>query len=54
MARQRTNLDTLWRQIEQAGSIDAYVDGQLREHGFLVERRATDKHVVPRTKEVQR
>ncbi len=42
MARQRTNLETLWRQIEQAGSIDAFVDSQLREHGFLIERRATD------------
>jgi RNA-directed DNA polymerase len=42
MADTRTNLDTLWRQIEQAGSIEAYVDAQLREHGFLIERRATD------------
>ena len=42
MARQRTNLETLWRSIEQAGSIDAYVAEQLREHGFMVERSATD------------
>ena len=42
MARQRTDLETLYRDIEQAGSIDVYVDSQLRERGFLVERRATD------------
>ena len=42
MARQRTNLDSLWRAIEQAGSVDAYVDAQLREHGFMVQRDATD------------
>ncbi|MGE3805160.1 MAG: reverse transcriptase family protein [Gemmataceae bacterium] len=33
---------TLWRNINQAGGIDAYVDVQLRERGFLVERRETD------------
>ncbi|MGB7344428.1 MAG: reverse transcriptase family protein [Pirellulaceae bacterium] len=42
MARQRTNLDALWREIELAGSIDAYVDAQLQEHGFMVQRSATD------------
>ncbi len=43
MARQRTtDFDSLWRAIEQAGSVEAYIDGQLREHGFLVERRDTD------------
>ena len=42
MARQRANLETILRQIEQAGSIEAYIDGQLREHGFLVERKPTD------------
>ena len=42
MARQRTDLATIFRGIEQAGSVDAYVDSQLRERGFLVERRATD------------
>ena len=42
MARQRRDITTLLRGIEEAGSIDAYVDAQLREHGFLVERRATD------------
>src|SRR4051794_22892130 len=30
---------TLWRHIQQAGGPRAYVDGQLRERGFLVERR---------------
>lgn len=42
MARQRTDLVTLWRAIEQAGNIDAYIDQQLRERGFLVERKATE------------
>ena len=42
MARRRTDLDTIWREIEQAGSIDAFVDSQLRELGYLVERRETD------------
>lgn len=42
MARQRTDLQSLWRAIEQAGTIQAYVESQLRERGFLVERRATE------------
>ncbi|MCA9178304.1 MAG: RNA-directed DNA polymerase [Planctomycetales bacterium] len=42
MARQRTDIATLLRGIEQAGGIDAYVDAQLREHGFLVQRKPTD------------
>ena len=42
MARQRRDLETLWRELEQAGSIDAFIDSQLREHGFLVQRQATD------------
>jgi hypothetical protein len=41
MAKQ-SELETIFRGIEQAGNIDAYVDAQLRERGFLVERRATD------------
>ncbi|MEL6110790.1 MAG: reverse transcriptase family protein [Planctomycetota bacterium] len=41
MAKQ-TDLETICRGIEQAGSMDAYIDGQLRERGFLVERRETD------------
>lgn len=43
MARQRTDLTSLWRAVEQAGSIDNYVDGQLRERGFIVERRETEQ-----------
>ncbi|OUS26048.1 RNA-dependent DNA polymerase [Gammaproteobacteria bacterium 45_16_T64] len=39
---QRSEIDKLWNAIEKAGSMDAYIDGQLREHGFLVKRRATD------------
>ena len=43
MGRQRTSDPIcLWRSVEQAGGIDAYVDQQLREQGFLVERRETD------------
>jgi retron-type reverse transcriptase len=37
-----TDLLSLWRAIERAGGIDSYVDGQLSERGFLVERRAVD------------
>ena len=43
MARQRTDLAAICRGIEQAGTIEAYVQSELREHGFLVERRATDE-----------
>lgn len=43
MARQRTNDPAcVWRSVEQAGGIDAFVEQQLREQGFLVERRETD------------
>jgi hypothetical protein len=41
VARQ-TDLLTLWRNIVQAGGTQAYIDAQLREHGFLVERREAD------------
>jgi hypothetical protein len=41
MAKQ-LDLETICRGIEQAGSVDAYIDAQLRERGFLVERRSTD------------
>lgn len=34
---------TLWRLIVQAGGVRAYIDGQLRERGFLVTRRDVDK-----------
>ena len=43
MSTTRTDPLTLWRQIVQAGGVRAYVDGQLRERGFLVERRDADK-----------
>lgn len=33
---------TLWRLIVQAGGVKAYIDGQLRERGFLVVRRDAD------------
>ncbi|MGP0065865.1 MAG: reverse transcriptase family protein [Isosphaeraceae bacterium] len=33
----------LWRAIEQAGGVRAYVDAQLVERGFVVQRRETDK-----------
>jgi RNA-directed DNA polymerase len=33
----------LWRVIEQAGGVEAYVNAQLTERGFLVPRRETDK-----------
>jgi RNA-directed DNA polymerase len=32
----------LWRLIVQAGGVKAYIDGQLRERGFLVTRRDAD------------
>ena len=41
MAKQ-TDPITLWRAIQQAGSRQAYIEQQLRERGFLVERRETD------------
>ncbi len=42
MSSTRTDPLTLWRQIAQAGGVRAYVDSQLRERGFLVERRDAD------------
>jgi RNA-directed DNA polymerase len=33
----------LWRAIEQAGGVQAYVNAQLTERGFLVQRRETDQ-----------
>jgi retron-type reverse transcriptase len=41
MAKQ-TDPITLWRNIVQAGGVQAFVNLQLRERGFLVERRETD------------
>jgi hypothetical protein len=43
MSTTRTDPLTLWRQIAQAGGTQAYVTGQLRERGFLVERRDADQ-----------
>lgn len=37
------NAQHLWRQIEQAGGIDAYVRQQLTARGYLVERKPTDE-----------
>lgn len=43
MSTTQTDPLTLWRQIAQAGGVQAYVNGQLRERGVLVERRDADK-----------
>ncbi len=42
-ATTRTDPVTLWRLIVQAGGVRAYIDGQLRERGFLVTRRDVDQ-----------
>lgn len=42
MAKQSDPI-TLWRNITQAGGIPAYIDAQLAERGFLVQRRETDE-----------
>src|SRR5688572_31170501 len=42
MSTTQTDPITLWRQIAQAGGAQAYVNAQLRERGFLVERRDAD------------
>jgi RNA-directed DNA polymerase len=33
----------LWQQITQAGGVRAYIDGQLKERGYLVERRDAEE-----------
>lgn len=38
----QTDFLTLWRNILQAGGVQSYIDGQLRERGYLVDRRETD------------
>ncbi len=44
MARIRqSDLIDLWRAVEQAGGVRPYVDAQLVERGFVVQRRETDK-----------
>src|ERR1700736_3991307 len=37
-----TDLITLWRAIAQAGGIQGYITTQLKDRGFLVERRETE------------
>lgn len=39
---QRSKTEQLWQAIENAGSVDAYVNAELREHGFWVKRQDTD------------
>jgi len=41
MAKQ-TDPITLWRNIVQAGGVQAFVNQQLQERGYLVERRETE------------
>lgn len=43
MSTTLTNPVVLWQQIAQAGGVRAYIDAQLRERGFLVERRDVDQ-----------
>ena len=42
MAKKRTDTTLLWRAIEQAGGILAYVEAQLAERGVKVERKGTE------------
>src|SRR5262245_3760512 len=42
MARKKSDVATLWRMIDQAGGIEAYIDTQLAERGLRVERRETE------------
>lgn len=37
-----TERERLWGEVREAGGIDAYVEGQLRAKGFLVNRRPTE------------
>src|SRR5215475_2020714 len=37
-----TRLFDLWRAIGQAGGVNPYVQAQLRERGFVLERKSTD------------
>lgn len=43
MARQRTDLNALWCDVQQAGGIEKYIHQQMQEHGFEVQRRDTAK-----------
>ncbi len=42
MANKKDKITTLWKAIEKAGSIDKYVQKQLHDKGFLVDRSDTD------------
>ena len=42
MARQRRDPEVLWREIELAGSIDAYVRTQLEELGYVLDVAPTE------------
>src|SRR4051794_29617453 len=42
MARKKSDVVILWRQIQQAGGIPAYIEAQLRERGVFVERREAE------------
>src|SRR5262245_8659814 len=42
MARKKSDPGALWRLIDQAGGIEAYIDAQLAERGLRVERRETE------------
>ena len=37
-----TRLLDLWRAIEAAGGRDKYINAQLKEKGYLIERKPTD------------
>ncbi|MEZ4430049.1 MAG: reverse transcriptase family protein [Nannocystaceae bacterium] len=43
MTTRSERLRDLWRSIEQAGGAEKYIQAQLRERGFVVERKPTDK-----------
>ena len=43
MAPRRLEAAAVWRAIDQAGSVAAYIEQQLRERGFFVERRETGR-----------
>src|SRR5262249_8389461 len=42
MARKKSDPSLLWRSIQQAGGIQAYIDAQLAERGVKVERKETE------------
>ena len=42
MARKRSDTNLIWRAIQTAGGIQAYIDAQLAERGVKVERKETE------------